>query len=130
MKRFQLLQLLLVQELQLMESTLSRANKENTSSNTNEDETSRRRTQILQLFAAVEKELKIRMEKAEANPVHAKGEEGDPIERDAQKKEDFLLQQLARDFSNSDWQVAAWRALRNRVLAQAAAVGRCAHCGV
>ena len=129
MKRFQLLQLLLVHELQLMDSTLSRSTNNSGSTSTNEGEGSSRRAQILQLFAAVEKEINERMERQDIDVMQAE-EEDNADDRAAERKEAFLLQQLARDFSGSDWQVAAWRVFRNKVFAQAAATGRCAHCGV
>ncbi|OEH76453.1 DNA-directed RNA polymerase I largest subunit [Cyclospora cayetanensis] len=117
-KRFQLLQLLLLQELERMDSAVARTTTNNNASG--EAESSKRRAQILQIFAAVESEINARMQQQSAVAGAA----------DTESRERFLLQHIARDFSGTGWHVAAWRQQRNRLLNLAAATGRCSHCGV
>ena len=137
-KRFQLLQLLLLKELQLMDSAVTRSS---SSSNVGDAEEFKRRSDILKIFAAVDAELNARMQQEQQQEQQQLGEQqllenpadsgaSEAAAEAAESKKAFMLQHIASDLSGSSLQVSTWRAFRSRVLEQAAAVPRCSYCGV
>lgn len=129
-KRFELLQLLMPQELQTLDNMTFASGRGSTKyGGEKKEDSSQWRTQLVELFASVDEELSVRMrrEKVQRNSCADSESDGDDA---ASLRQSFLLQHLPRDLSRSNWQVTTWREMRKKVFEEAATVGRCSHCGM